>query len=397
MKGAKLRVICFNDFFSANLGDRLLGRCLHDALRGELGARVDGWDIDGKSEPASDEPASPWTARQLIRPLVPRRVKTRLNVRRARNRLLSQWKTEINGTPVSAIVVGGGHLLTGTTEYFPARLNAVAELARALGVGIHVHSVGVSHPETWEAAAGEELRRFLHAAPIASISVRDEQSADHLNTAGLARTDIRIAPDPGLLAARTFGAKKRSPRERPRIGLGIMSRATVSSIRSEPSGITDQFWIDAARQLTASGADISLFTTGELGDIRAARRISELLSNSGIAHNASAIAPEDDADLVDHLAGLDAILAQRLHASIISYALGVPSVGLGWDPKVRAFYRLTNRIDYFLDDREAHPEDAATRVLEAARDGLDDALRAGHIEACHQGIRSLAELITQGR
>ena len=396
MRVSQLRVICFNDFFSANLGDRLLGRCLHEGLRGELDGQIDGWDIDGKSEPASTAPSPPSKARAMILPLVPRRIKTRLNVRRARHRLLSEWQRAINGTPVSAIVVGGGHLLTGTTEYFPARLNAVGELARALGVRIHVHSVGVSHPDTWEAAAGEELRRFLEHSPIESISVRDEQSAEHLSRARLARNGIRIAPDPGLLAARTFGVEKQSLSARFSVGLGIMSPAAVTNIRPEPSGITDAFWIDVARRIAAAGGEVGLFTTGEAGDIRAARRVSELLSANGIAHTASGIVPKDDGDLVNILSGFEAVLAQRLHASIISYALGVPSIGLGWDPKVRAFYRLTNRAEYFLDDRGARPEDAAARVLQAAREGLDEPHRAQQIEACHQSIRSLAAMITQG-
>jgi polysaccharide pyruvyl transferase WcaK-like protein len=366
-------------------------------LRAELGGQVDGWDIDGKSEPAAHVPSSPWTLRRLVRAVLPRRVKTRLNVRRARDRLLPQWKTAIDGTPVSAIVVGGGHLLTGTTEYFPARLSAVAELARELDVDLHVHSVGVSHPDTWEAAAGEELRRFLRSSAIASISVRDEQSAAYLETAGLRNANIRLASDPGLLAERTFGARPRLPTARLRVGLGIMSPGAVSSIRRTPSGISARFWKDVARQLAASGVDVSLFTTGEAGDIREAQRVSDILNESGIVHTATDIAPKDDAGLVQLLAGVDAILAQRLHASIVAYALGVPSVGLGWDPKVRAFYRLTDRLDYFLDDREAPPESAVTRLLEARHTGLDDALRARQIEACHEGIRSLAGLIKQGR
>jgi polysaccharide pyruvyl transferase WcaK-like protein len=89
-------------------------------------------------------------------------------------------------------------------------------------------------------------------------------------------------------------------------------------------------------------------------------------------------------------------LAQRLHASIISYALGIPSVGLGWESKVRAFYRLTGRLDYFVDDRDALPTEISARTLKAARDGLDNGLRNQHIEACHSSVRSLATLILEG-
>jgi len=396
VKGAELSVLCFNDFFSANLGDRLLGRCLHAALRSELDCGVDGWDIDGKCGPEGEPATAAWSAKDVVRTLVPRRLKTQLNVRRARSRLLSQWKTSVHQRPVSAIVVGGGHLITATTEYFPVRLNAVAEFARELGVGIHIHSVGVSHPNTWQQAAGKQLHRFLQDASIASISVRDEQSADHLVATGWRKENIRIALDPGLLAARTFKIGKRSPRQRLRVGLGIMSPAVVRAVRDAPTGIDDSFWIAAAEHLVAAGVDVYLFTTGEVGDIRAAHRLGSKLSEHGIAYDGSAIAPRDDADLVGRIAGFDAIVAQRLHASIISYAVGVPSVGLGWDPKVRGFYRLTRRVDYFFDDRDAQPDDISARVLQAAQSGLDGGLRDHHIATCEDGVRSLATLIAKG-
>lgn len=327
---------------------------------------------------------------------MPRHLKTELNVRRARSRLLSQWKTSANRMPVSAIVVGGGHLITATTEYFPARLNAVAEFARELGVAIHVHSVGVSHPGTWEAAAGKQLRRFLGDTSIASVSVRDEQSADYLVAAGLPKADIRIALDPGLLAARTFKVERRPSGQRLRVGLGIMSPAVVKAVRTTPSGINDDFWVAVTERLVASDVDVSLFTTGEAGDIRVALHVAAQLDERGVAYDGSAIIPMDDSDLVAHIGGVDAIVAQRLHASIISYALGIPSVGLGWDPKVRAFYKLTGREDYFFDDRGARAADISVHVLKAARGGLDDDLRDRNIEACHEGVRSLASLIAKG-
>ncbi len=397
MRGAELRVLCFNDFFSANLGDRLLGRCLHHALRQELDCHIDGWDIDGKGAPTT-ESAAPirWSAKNLARSLMPRPLKTRLNVRRARSRLLSQWKASVNGSRISAIVVGGGHLLTATTEYFPARLNAVAELARELGVGVHVHSVGVSHPDTWETAAGEELRRFIGDESVASISVRDGQSADYLAAAGVQKENVRFALDPGFLAAKTFRVEKRPPGQRLRIGLGIMSPAVVQTIRTARSGIEDDFWIAVAKHLVAAGVDVSLFTTGEAGDIRTAHRIATRLEEHGVAHDRGAIVPKDDCALVGSIASFDAIVAQRLHASIISYALGVPSVGLGWEPKVRSFYHLIERLEYFVDDRDARPQDVSARALQTARCELDEALRNRHIETCQDGVRSLASLIAKG-
>lgn len=396
MRGAELSVLCFNDFFSANLGDRLLGRCLHEALRAELNCRVDGWDIDGKSGPVGEFLVAAWSARDVTRALVPRRLKTLLNVHRARRRLLSQWKASVRRRPVTAIVVGGGHLISATTEYFPVRLNAVAEFARELGVGIHVHSVGVSHPDTWQPAAGRQLHRFLQDASIASVSVRDEQSVDHLVATGWRKENIRIALDPGLLAARTFKIGKRSPRQRLRIGLGIMSPAVVKAVSSAPTDVGDAFWIAVAKHLVSSGVDVSLFTTGEAGDIRAAGRLGSKLNECGVAHDDSSISPKDDSDLVGSVAGFDAIVAQRLHASIIGYAVGVPSVGLGWDPKVRGFYRLTGREDYFFDDRDVQPGDVSSRALQAAQSDLDEGLRDRHIAACQDGVRSLATLIVKG-
>ncbi|TLX69455.1 polysaccharide pyruvyl transferase family protein, partial [Pseudomonas nicosulfuronedens] len=60
--------------------------------------------------------------------------------------------------------------------------------------------------------------------------------------------------------------------------------------------------------------------------------------------------PLTPSDLKSHISEADIVIAHRLHANIIAYSLGIPSIGLNWDSKVKSFFTAVQRLDYYLDD-----------------------------------------------
>ena len=76
-------------------------------------------------------------------------------------------------------------------------------------------------------------------------------------------------------------------------------------------------------------------------------------------------------ELVAQISGFRAIVAHRLHASIIAYSLGIPSVGLVWDKKVRAFGIMTGRERFFIDPTAVTPDHVFETLEEAMSIGLE--------------------------
>jgi polysaccharide pyruvyl transferase WcaK-like protein len=84
------------------------------------------------------------------------------------------------------------------------------------------------------------------------------------------------------------------------------------------------------------------------------------------------------------------VIAHRLHASIVAYALGVPSLGLRWDPKVENFYANCGREEWIADFAGMTAEDLAERADRLLDAPIDAATRADVIDACRAGSARLA-------
>ena len=53
--------------------------------------------------------------------------------------------------------------------------------------------------------------------------------------------------------------------------------------------------------------------------------------------------------LVELISSFESIVAFRLHASIAAFILGVPSVALSWDDKVRQFMEYSGQLDRYVE------------------------------------------------
>ena len=58
--------------------------------------------------------------------------------------------------------------------------------------------------------------------------------------------------------------------------------------------------------------------------------------------------PVTPADLIARTAGLDMVVAHRLHMAILAFTMGRPTIGLGWDDKVESFFGMIRQPRAFL-------------------------------------------------
>ena len=79
---------------------------------------------------------------------------------------------------------------------------------------------------------------------------------------------------------------------------------------------------------------------------------------------------------------MEAVVSMRLHALIFAAGLGVPLVGVVYDPKVSGF------LDYLQEKRYLDLRDVTVEALTAQ---VDDALRQGVNGYSARRLRALAE------
>lgn len=124
-------------------------------------------------------------------------------------------------------------------------------------------------------------------------------------------------------------------------------------------------WLDVIAKLTEKGYTYRLLTTGHYAD---EVFLSDFVRKNDIDLSKVRLPINRPEDLVSELRRCDGIIAYRLHASITSYALGIPSIGLTWNFKVPSFYES---IGY--SGRALSVEDwTASALVEAVENAMDE-------------------------
>lgn len=248
------------------------------------------------------------------------------------------------------LVSGGGSLVQDVTSTRSALYYIGTMLAASVrGVPFAVVGQGVGPVRrawvVWLAAAA-----FNRAQ---AISVRDAASARALRAMGVVRS-IEVGAD--LAALLTPSAPQRAEELLSRFGLDASAPRLGVAVRPWPGLAGVSSMSTAVRHFAAAhGAQIAVFPFDRVRDLE----ISQALA---AAAGGRVVYAETPQDLLAMVGAMDLMLAVRLHAVVFATTQAVPSVALGYDPKVAAFAAETGLPDPL-------PADASAQALEGALAG----------------------------
>jgi len=218
---------------------------------------------------------------------------------------------------------------------------------------------------------------------VALIAVRDQASADLLRELGVTRPPIHVTADASLLldppppqaAGEAWRRGGIEPPTRPRIGV---------CVRPWQADASPAWTANLQRALADIGesrrASLVFVPMQQPGDAQLASTIAEGLGARPVAF----AAPNSAQEAMALIGEMDVVVAMRLHALIFSCAMGVPCVGLAYDPKVREFMEAVGQPCLGLD---AEP-DAIADAIASALDQREQ--RAAQIVAVTERLRQAA-------
>lgn len=228
-------------------------------------------------------------------------------------------RTFVSGKPDLCVYAGGQLIMS----YFAQVLVVSARrwerdripiIFNAVGVG----PMGCAQHRRW-------LARALNSRATVAISSRDDIGAIKL-LRGRSFPEVIPRSDPALLARIVDGAGS----ERGDIvGLGVISQgpsfneALFVLVKGLVSGLQE------------TGRDWRLFMNGKIADQDLAL---DFASRLGVEDTMVMTRPTRPRELVELVSSFGSMVACRLHSHIIGAAMGVPSVGISWDPKVDQFF-----------------------------------------------------------
>ena len=163
-----------------------------------------------------------------------------------------------------------------------------------------------------------------------------------------------LSVDPAVCAAEAYGIHTNPKSSTTGLGLSAPIRVESGNYAGSKSAFTakrvKQFWIDLAELLESEHREFVFFTNGQsrrlcLCSKHCCRDVRFKSDEAARALGKSSCQPRA---LVEQVAQCQAIVAHRLHANIIAYSLGIPSVGLIWDNKVEEFGKITGRSRFLF-------------------------------------------------
>jgi len=219
-----------------------------------------------------------------------------------------------------ALIFGGGSLLQNVTSrrslyYYLALMRA----AKRLGCTVMLWGSGMG-PVTGDADIKRTARTLNSCAD--AICLRDEKSLELLREIGVTKPEILLSADP--VFSLDFNACAEADNY---IGVCLRECSALDGRLGE---------LCAALELANEklGLIPEFFVLNPALDSDITRRAASLLR---CEHR---IAPcvEDAEELMQELSSARLMLSVRLHGAVFASIAGVPSVGIGYDPKLGAFF-----------------------------------------------------------
>lgn len=272
------------------------------------------------------------------------------------------------------VFFGGAPLFNYLYQIFYERTATTIEIAKEYGKPVVFSAVGVERYDENNPKC-QRLKAALNLDNVKRITTRDgfDKLQQYKENPDLL---IDKVADPAVFSSRVFSdliEKSRadsaaSAEGKKKIGVFIIRANAFTDNKIDfPWRKAADMWLGLADELEARGYDYEFITSGHFGDEAFLDRLirSYQLPSAKCVFNVNC--PEI---LMEHMAGYDAVISCRLHPSIISFSMGIPSISLVWNPKVRGFYESIGYPDRLIEAADLTPDKILDTVEKAMEGGV---------------------------
>lgn len=275
------------------------------------------------------------------------------------------------------IIFAGGGLIKYRQEDFHMYVPAILECADECGIPVYFNCVGVEGYDA-EDARCVRLAQTLNLDCIKGITVRDDLETLRRNYLKTDDIFTGSAVDPAVFTPQVYGISKAVQSRT--IGLGVVRHRIFEDygIAQVTREFQLEMWQGIARELERRGYEWKLYVNGLRSDYDFALEILEYMGRESEACRLLAPRPVQSRELVELTASFAGVIACRMHANIIAYALGIASVGLVWNDKMVFWGERIGCPERFLTSEQFEPK----RIVQC----LMDSMAAG-VKPCPEALK----------
>ena len=266
------------------------------------------------------------------------------------------------------VVFGGTPVFNYLYQPFYARTARTIELAEEYGKPVIFSAVGVDRYDEGNEKC-RRLEQVINKPNVLMITTRDNfDNLKKFKYEENTQLEIGTVSDPAVFSRTVFRpylAKEKGTKKK--IGVFILRSAGFTDNKIDlPREKAAELWVQVIQELEQRGYEYELLTSGHCSD---EAFLDHLICGCGVDPGKAVFNMNTPEKLVEKISEYDAVISCRLHPSIISFALGVPSVGINWNNKVSGFY---HNIGY--DNRVLYPENMTAKQIV---DQMEEALAEG--------------------
>ena len=263
------------------------------------------------------------------------------------------------------VIFAGGGLFGLSYLGFAGFIERILDVADEKHIPVVFSSLGINNMDATEENENR-LTAILQRPCIRAISVREHADIfEHYAPGHL--YEIRPVCDPVMWAGSVYAndiaailADKRE-RKTPVIGLNMVRGGLFKDNGIDWTLTKEEEYLrELSLMLDEKEIDYRFFTNGSTWDVNTLLHFRKKYD----IPREKLIISDSGREVVQAIAGFDAVIAIRMHASIISYALGVPSVNYVWNPKVPELYKKIGYPQRAVDAADWSAAEAARLTKE---------------------------------
>lgn len=264
------------------------------------------------------------------------------------------------------VIFGGAPLFNYLYQTFYERTAVTLEIAKQYNKPVIFSAIGVERYDEGNAKC-MRLKEALNFDCVKQITTRDNYEYLQKYKANENITIGKVA-DPAVFTEKIFEkfAGHEECGEKKKIGIFVLrANGFIDNKINFTRDDSIKLCKDIAGKLTEKGYEYEFITSGHFSD---EAFMDYMIKNAGVKESKCVFNINTPERLIEKVSSYDGVISCRLHPSIVSYSLGVPSVGIVWNTKVSHFYESIGhpeRINYIETISADSVIDDLVRSMEA--------------------------------
>ena len=261
------------------------------------------------------------------------------------------------------IFVGGG-IIKYKYEKFHIYIRNILYQAQQYHIPVLFNAVGVEGYDEQDEKC-QKLKEALNFECVKAITVRDDLEKLKHNYIFNDNIVLKSVYDPAVWLKENYRIKRYKMADK--IGLGIVRHRIFydNGIANIDKDFLLDFWKGIIMLCEKHGIKWQIFTNGLKSDEEFAVEVLEYAGYENEIDKYKAHRLNEASELVGLISGYKAIIASRLHANIIAYALGIPSVAPVWNEKLIFWGKKIGHEERFIIADELNPENVFNTLMNA--------------------------------